>query len=930
MTGTITINPARVQTVLSNTNGTYPASAFGQTIALQAQVTDIDHNVALSSGYVEIKAFCRLKDEDTATGPCSPAVVLDVTPTNWNGDTSVLTPTLALNTSGIATVSMSTLPVGGPGFIKAIYHPAAANAPNYAMQPYDSGTIDDNKSDQATLTSPNVYTGAWDFLNQQVTQASSSVTVNCPATAQAYTGSPITPCTASYTTSDGASGSLTVSYTNNTNVGTATATATWAGDANHSGSSSSASFTISGGTQTITFSDPGPKTYGDADFALSATASSGLAVTFSANGACTVSGSTAHITGAGSCTITASQAGDSNYSAVSTSVLLNIGKATPVITWNNPADITYGTALGGTQLNATASTAGSFTYTPSTGTVLNVGNGQTLHVDFTPTDNTNYNVASKDVVINVLKATPTITWSNPADITYGTVLSGTQLNATASVAGSFVYTPAAGTVLSEGNGQTLHVDFTPTDTANYNTASKDVVINVGKATPTITWNNPADITTGTALSGTQLNATASVAGSFVYTPAAGTVLSEGNGQTLHVDFTPTAPANYNTASKDVMINVVAPATSSGSGGTSPDRDATSPGSGTASPGSGTTPTPPADSSQTMPTITWNITPAPIVYGTELGGVQLNATALVPGVFVYTPPVLQAGNHQLLHMEFIPADSAHYSRVSRDVFIDVSKATPVINWANPSAIQFGTPLGAAQLNATASVPGAFVYTPAAGAVLSPGSHVLHVEFTPADSANYTSARLDVVIQIVEKPKATPAITWNNPADIVYGVALGAEQLNATASVPGGFVFTPGFGTLLNAGDNQILHVDFIPADTASYNSASMDVLINVQKATPQIAWSNPADINYGVPLSATQLNAAASVAGSFVYTPAAGTILDTGNKVLHVDFTPVDSQNYNKTSKDVSIRVLPRNPFDNLFEFYNCTNGKSSGTTPGCR
>src|SRR5439155_791304 len=87
VTQTITINPARVQTILSNTNGTYPASAFGQTIALQAQVTDIDHNVALSSGHVEINAFCRLKDEDTATGPCSPAVLLDVTPMSWNGDT---------------------------------------------------------------------------------------------------------------------------------------------------------------------------------------------------------------------------------------------------------------------------------------------------------------------------------------------------------------------------------------------------------------------------------------------------------------------------------------------------------------------------------------------------------------------------------------------------------------------------------------------------------------------------------------------------------------------------------------------------------------------------------------------------------------------------------------------------------------------------
>jgi Bacterial Ig-like domain (group 3) len=110
-------------------------------------------------------------------------------------------------------------------------------------------------------------------------------------------------------------------------------------------------------------------------------------------------------------------------------------------------------------------------------------------------------------------------------------------------------------VLTAGNAQTLSVSFTPTNTANYNTASKNVLINVMKATPTIAWNNPADITVGTALSATQLNATASVPGSFAYTPSSGTVLSAGNGQTLHVDFTPTDAANYNTASKNVLINV---------------------------------------------------------------------------------------------------------------------------------------------------------------------------------------------------------------------------------------------------------------------------------------------------------------------------------------------------------------------------------------
>src|SRR5207247_10665515 len=138
------------------------------------------------------------------------------------------------------------------------------------------------------------------------------------------------------------------------------------------------------------------------------------------------------------------------------------------------------------QFNATASVAGSFVYSPAAGTLLDVGNNQTLHVDFTPTDTANYNGTSKDVGINVLKATPAITWSNPADITYGTLLSPTQLNAAASVAGSFVYTPAAGTLLNAGNNQTLHVDFTPADTANYNNASKDVSINVLKATATLT------------------------------------------------------------------------------------------------------------------------------------------------------------------------------------------------------------------------------------------------------------------------------------------------------------------------------------------------------------------------------------------------------------------------------------------------------------
>jgi hypothetical protein len=72
----------------------------------------------------------------------------------------------------------------------------------------------------------------------------------------------------------------------------------------------------------------------------------------------------------------------------------------------------------------------------------------------------------------------------------------TQLNATASVPGSFSYTPLAGTVLGAGANETLHVDFTPTDTTNYTVASKNVTINVTKAAQTITFNPLPDRTIG--------------------------------------------------------------------------------------------------------------------------------------------------------------------------------------------------------------------------------------------------------------------------------------------------------------------------------------------------------------------------------------------------------------------------------------------------
>ena len=272
------------------------------------------------------------------------------------------------------------------------------------------------------------------------------------------------------------------------------------------------------------------------------------------------------------------------YNSASASITINVSKATPTVAWATPAPITYGTALSAVQLNAATAwtvggvngpVAGSFTYTSDAGTILHAGSNQTLSLNFTPTDTTDYNTTSAFVKIDVEKVTPIVTWATPADITYGTALSTAQLNAAAAwtvggvngpVAGSFSYTPAAGTVLNAGRGQTLKVNFTATDIIDYNIASASVAINVAKATPTLFWPNPADILYSTALSATQLNATAAwtvggingpVAGSFTYTPAAGTILDAGGEQTLSTVFSPSNSANYTAASATAKLTVLA-------------------------------------------------------------------------------------------------------------------------------------------------------------------------------------------------------------------------------------------------------------------------------------------------------------------------------------------------------------------------------------
>ncbi|MBP7691772.1 MAG: DUF11 domain-containing protein, partial [Anaerolineales bacterium] len=94
---------------------------------------------------------------------------------------------------------------------------------------------------------------------------------------------------------------------------------------------------------------------------------------------------------------------------------------------------------------------------------------------------------------DVVRATPVITWAAPAALTYGAALGAGQLNAAASVAGTFTYTPTFGAVLDAGPGQGLTVSFQPNDSANYTSASAGVSIDVAPAPLTATANNQSKV-----------------------------------------------------------------------------------------------------------------------------------------------------------------------------------------------------------------------------------------------------------------------------------------------------------------------------------------------------------------------------------------------------------------------------------------------------
>jgi hypothetical protein len=300
-------------------------------------------------------------------------------------------------------------------------------------------------------------------------------------------------------------------------------------------------------------------------------------------------------------------------------------------------------------------------------------------------------------------------------------------------------------------------------------------------------------------------------------------------------------------------------------------------------------------SKATPAISW-AAPAAIAYGTALSAAQLDASSVVGGTFVYTPTagVVPTAGPQTLSVTFTPTDSSDYSTAMATVQLTVNKATATVTLGSLSQIYTGSPLAATATTTPSGLTVTFTYNGSSTVPTAAGSYT--VVGTISDSNYQGSSNNTLVIG-----KATPAISWAAPAAIAYGTALSAAQLDASSTVAGTFVYSPPAGTALTVG-SQTLSVTFTPTDSTDYNTATSTVQLTVNKATPAIPWAAPAAITYGTALSAAQLNASSTVAGTFVYTPAVGAVLSVGTQTLSVTFTPTDSSDYTTATGTVQLTV----------------------------
>jgi hypothetical protein len=322
----------------------------------------------------------------------------------------------------------------------------------------------------------------------------------------------------------------------------------------------SGTLTVTQAPQTITFNPPAsPVTYGVSSISLSATASSGLTVTFNvSSGPCSVSGSTLTVTGAGTCVLAANQTGNSDYSAAAqVTQSVTVDQAALTVTANSASraygatNPTFGYTVTGYVNGDTSSVVGGSAAETTSATTSSAPASYAITFSSEALTAANYTFSYVNGTLTVTQASQTITFAAPASpVTYG--VSPISLSASASsglavtfsvssgscsVSGSTLTVTGAGTCVVAAN-QAGSTDYSAAATVSHSIVVNAAVLTVtvnnasrsyGAANPTFTpsYSGFVNGDTSSVLTGApSLTTTAtstSAPGSYTITAAAGTL-----------------------------------------------------------------------------------------------------------------------------------------------------------------------------------------------------------------------------------------------------------------------------------------------------------------------------------------------------------------------------------------------------------------------
>jgi CHU_C Type IX secretion signal domain/Ig-like domain CHU_C associated/FG-GAP-like repeat/Putative Ig domain/IPT/TIG domain/Bacterial TSP3 repeat len=514
--GAVTFSSSDSNVAIINGNTVTVVGAGTATITA-TQATDANYLEATTSFVLTVNKIAPTLGAMTAISKLFGDSNFTITPPSTNSSGAF---TYISSNTNVATISGSTVTIVGAG-----------TATISVAQSTDSNYLAANTSVALTVSKAPLVLGAMAVITKNF--GNPNFTITPPQTNS--TGN------FTYTCNNPSVATISGNIVTIVGIGTATITATQAADSNYLSGSTTVSLVVNKALPTLSSIPAITKTYGDANFTISAPTSNstGLITLSSSNtNVATISGTTITIIGSGTATITASQAGDTNYDPGVTTTTLTVNKAMPTLSIMPALTKTYGDTAFSLVAPTSAST-GLVTFVSSnlnvatiSGTTVTIIGAGIATITAIQAADANYLSANTTAILAVNKLTPTLSNFNaiakttddmPFTLTPPLSSGGTGA-ITYSSSNPAVAIISGNVVTITGSGATI-ITATKVSDTNYNaqTISAQLIVGVGTTQAPLLISPVSNTTGATAL---QINYTlpeVPLAGSvrLLFTPSAG-------------------------------------------------------------------------------------------------------------------------------------------------------------------------------------------------------------------------------------------------------------------------------------------------------------------------------------------------------------------------------------------------------------------------